>query len=69
MEARNGAGLTQRGLGELLKRPHTYVAKIEGGERGIDPIECIAWAKACGVSPREFYERLLTRLDRRVWKP
>ena len=45
-EARMQAGLTQRGLAERLKRPHSYVAKIEGGERRIDVIEFIAIADA-----------------------
>lgn len=68
VEVRYLAGLSQRALARQLNRPQSFVSKIESGERGIDPLECIAWAKACGMPPLEFFARLLTRLDRRVWK-
>lgn len=63
-EARQKAGLSQRELGERLRRPHTYVAKIEGAERGIDPVECRDWARACGMTPRAFWYRLELRFER-----
>jgi len=47
-ELRELAGLTQRTLAERLKKPHSYVHKVEHGDRRIDPIEFIAWCKACG---------------------
>lgn len=62
---REQAGLTQRELGARLKRPQSYVWKIESGERGIDAVECVAWAKACDVPPREFFNRFLDALERR----
>jgi transcriptional regulator with XRE-family HTH domain len=63
-DARRQAGLTQRQLGERLRRPHTYVAKIEAGERNIDPIECRDWARACEMTPRAFWYRLELRFER-----
>jgi transcriptional regulator with XRE-family HTH domain len=48
---RNGAGLTQRALALRLKKPPSYVHKTEVGDRSIDPIEFIAWARACGLKP------------------
>ena len=42
------AKLTQRQLGDLLRRPHTFVHKVEVGDRRIDPIEFIKWCGACG---------------------
>lgn len=47
---REGAGLTQRALAERLKRPHSFVYKIESGNRRIDPIEMAHWVNACGVA-------------------
>jgi hypothetical protein len=45
------AGLTQRSMGEILRKPHTYVYKVEVGNRRIDPLEFIQWCKACRVDP------------------
>lgn len=64
VEARRKAGLTTRQLGERLKRPHSYVVKIEGGERKIDPVECRDWARACGMTPRAFWYRFELRFER-----
>lgn len=48
---RDEAQLTQRALALKLKKPHSFVYKVEAGERRIDPIEFIAWCKACGIAP------------------
>ena len=50
---REEAGLTQRDLAKLLKKPHTYVHKTEVGDRRIDPIELVRWAIACGLDPQD----------------
>lgn len=50
---RQGAGLTQRALAERLRRPHSYVYKVESQNRRIDPIELAQWARACGVKPAD----------------
>jgi transcriptional regulator with XRE-family HTH domain len=66
IDARRKAGLTQQALGEALKHPQSYVGKVETGERGIDPVECAAWARACGMTPREFFVRFAQALERKV---
>ncbi len=38
---RNSAGLTQEALARRLKRPQSFVAKYEGGERRLDIIELL----------------------------
>ena len=48
---REAAGLTQRALAAKLKRVHSYVFKVETGERRIDPLEFAEWCEACGVEP------------------
>lgn len=50
---RNHAELTQRALAAKLKKPHSYVAKVEHGDRRIDPVEFVKWCKACGFDPSE----------------
>jgi transcriptional regulator with XRE-family HTH domain len=49
--ARKGAGLTQQALAEKLRRPQSFVAKYENGERRIDVVEFVALARALDVSP------------------
>jgi transcriptional regulator with XRE-family HTH domain len=59
VNARNQAGLTQRDLAARLKRPHSFVGRIEAGERRIDVVEFIDIAHVLGVAPRELFERLV----------
>jgi transcriptional regulator with XRE-family HTH domain len=49
--ARQKAGLTQQTVAKRLKRPQSFVAKYEGGERRIDILELIEIAEALGVDP------------------
>jgi len=44
-EARVEAGLTQVDAGKLLKKPQSYVSKVERGERGVDALELAEFAK------------------------
>jgi predicted transcriptional regulator len=48
---REEAGLTQRGLAVKLGKPPSYVHKCEVGDRRVDPIEFVAWCRACGMAP------------------
>jgi transcriptional regulator with XRE-family HTH domain len=49
--ARKQAGLTQHELARRLKRPQSFVAKYEGGERRIDVIEFVTIVRAIGADP------------------
>jgi hypothetical protein len=55
---RTEAKLTQRCMAERLRKPHTYVYKVEVGDRRIDPLEFIYWCKACGVDPAKKLKQL-----------
>jgi ribosome-binding protein aMBF1 (putative translation factor) len=59
-EARAQVGLTQRELAARLRRPHSYVAKIEGGERRIDVIEFIELARALRMDPLKLFALVLS---------
>lgn len=57
-DLRAGAGLSQRALALKLRLPHTWVAKIESGERRLDLIEFGWFCSACGLDPAEVSARL-----------
>ncbi|MGA2442086.1 MAG: helix-turn-helix transcriptional regulator [Tepidisphaeraceae bacterium] len=56
---RANAGLTQRQLAKLLDVPHSWIAKVESGERRIDLVEFAWFCNACGNSPATEAAQLL----------
>ena len=61
---REGAELSQRALGEKLGRPYSFVYKCEAGERRIDPLELIAWCRACECDPAQVVKDLEKQFGR-----
>lgn len=59
---RADAKLTQRDLSARLRKPPSYVHKCEVADRRIDPLEMIAWCRACGVDPHDALDDVLTEL-------
>jgi transcriptional regulator with XRE-family HTH domain len=58
--ARKQAGLTQHELARRLKRPQSFVAKYEGGERRIDVVEFVAIVRAIGADPVKLLRDLIS---------
>lgn len=56
--AREGAGLTQRELADRLKKPASFVGKIETGDRRIEIFDFVDWCAACGVEPGAMLKRV-----------
>jgi transcriptional regulator with XRE-family HTH domain len=56
---RREKALTQRQLADKLKKPHSYISKIEAGERRLDVVEFIALAQALGVEPETLFRRVV----------
>ncbi len=48
--ARQRSGLTQREAAQRLRKPQSYIAKSEQGERRVDAVEAVEFAQLYGVS-------------------
>jgi transcriptional regulator with XRE-family HTH domain len=58
--ARKATGLTQHALALRLKKPQSFVAKYEGGERRLDIVEFVTIARALGADPLKLMTTLLS---------
>lgn len=58
VRARQQAGLSQRNLATRLDVAHSWVAKVESGERRIDLIEFHWFVAACGIDPLALLQRI-----------
>ncbi|MCA1469253.1 helix-turn-helix transcriptional regulator [Bradyrhizobium sp. IC3195] len=56
---RHKAGIRQHTLAKKLRKPQSFVAKYEGGERRLDIIEFIAIADALGADPLNLLRRFI----------
>lgn len=52
---RRDAGMTQQQLADLLGRPQSFVAKVEGNERRLDIVEFLHICRALGADPAFFF--------------
>jgi transcriptional regulator with XRE-family HTH domain len=62
---RKKAGLTQTALSKRFRRPQSFVAKVENGERRLDIIEFIRYAQALAINPCKLLGKL--HRDNRLW--
>ncbi|WP_432261725.1 helix-turn-helix domain-containing protein [Cupriavidus sp. TMH.W2] len=56
-KARLEQKVTQSSLAELLRKPQSYVAKVELLERRLDVVEVVDWLHAIGLEPAAFFRR------------
>jgi transcriptional regulator with XRE-family HTH domain len=57
--ARKRAGMTQRDLATRIKRPRSFVGRLEAGERRIDVIEFIEIVRAVRADPKDLFGKLV----------
>lgn len=50
--------VSMRTLGAKLKVPHSFVGKVESGERRLDVYEYVQYCKALGLKPEKGIELL-----------
>ena len=63
-DLRREADLNQRELAGRMEVSQSFVSRVETGEMVPDPIECVRWAGACGLTIRQFFNRLATALEK-----
>lgn len=56
--ARKEAKLTQETLAKSLKKPQSFVAKYENGERRLDVIEFLLVTRLIGVDPYDILRKV-----------
>ncbi|MGL3111423.1 helix-turn-helix domain-containing protein [Bradyrhizobium sp. BR 1432] len=56
---RHKAGIRQQALAKKLRKPQSFVAKYEGGERRLDVVEFITIAEALGADPLKLLRRFV----------
>jgi transcriptional regulator with XRE-family HTH domain len=58
IEARKTAGLTQHDVAAGLKRPQSFVSKVEQGERRLDVIEFLELCRLIGIDPHKLIREI-----------
>jgi transcriptional regulator with XRE-family HTH domain len=61
VEIREAAGVTQRELARRLDRAHSYVSRIEKGDRRLDVPEFIEWCELLDADPVKAMRRVVQR--------
>jgi transcriptional regulator with XRE-family HTH domain len=62
-DARKRSGLTQQQVANRLKRPQSFVAKYESGERRLDVVEFALVAEAIETSPTRLLAAMLKQMS------
>ena len=64
-EAREEAGLTQEAVGKRLKKPQSYLGKVETHQRRLDALELFDLLDAMELDPGAFAERAAIQIGKR----
>lgn len=59
--ARLEKGMTQATLAQALGKPQSFIAKVENGERRLDVIEFIHFARLLSFDPTELIREIMER--------
>lgn len=62
MSARRDAGLTQAEVAAALRKPQSYVSKVESGERRIDMVELLDFLRVVSIDEMRFIKALLGKV-------
>jgi transcriptional regulator with XRE-family HTH domain len=59
IDTRRLAGVTQTSLAQTLRKPQSFVSKVETGERRLDVIEFCQWVSALKANPASLLSKFL----------
>jgi len=60
-KARLESSILQKDLAKTLKKPQSYISKVESGERSLDVIEFLSYTNALGINPSKWVKRFIDR--------
>ena len=60
---RKAQNLTMRNLAQRMTRPHSFVQRVEEGDRRLDVVEYARYCIALGIDPRTGLELVLTYIS------
>ena len=60
-KARLESAILQKDLAKTLKKPQSYISKVESGERNLDVIEFVSYCTALGLDPSTWLRKLIVR--------
>ena len=60
-KARLAADLRQSDLAKILRKPQSYISKVESGERRMDIVEFIAYAEGIGFDPTKWLKKVMDK--------
>lgn len=64
LATRKKNGVTQAEVAKRLGRPQSFVAKVENGERRLDVVELVAYARAIGAEPLAIMQSMVEAIER-----
>jgi transcriptional regulator with XRE-family HTH domain len=63
LATRKKNGVTQAEVAKRLGRPQSFVAKVENGERRLDVVELVGYARAIGAEPLAIMQAMVEAVE------
>jgi transcriptional regulator with XRE-family HTH domain len=60
-KARLDADLLQSDLASILKKPQSYISKVESGERSMDIIDFVDYCNGLGLEPSKWLKKIIDK--------
>lgn len=60
-KARLAADMRQSDLAKILRKPQSYISKVESGERRMDIVEFITYSQGIGLDPTKWLKRVMEK--------